>query len=276
MQEGFWIFAAVVLLSFTVGAFSGFGSVIIALAVASHFFPIEVMVPRLVALNVVLNGYLSIAHRGHVAWHVLLKELLPWMMVGCAIGVAASSFITGPLLEGLFGVLVVLLAASELYRLYKNRPRPPAPRTQPFFVFLGGLVQGIYASGGPLVVYTLAKTSLDRFAMRSTLAVMWLVMNMALFVVFLINGRLNLGVLAEVLWLVPIVVIATVIGELLSARVNERVFRFVLFSLLLVSGGEKCTSLSSATVRSSTAPEARAAKAMSRSMAKRSVRSATA
>ncbi len=274
MQEGFWIFATVVLISFTAGAFSGFGSVIIALAIASHFFPIEMMVPRLVALNVVLNGYLSLAHRGHVAWRVLYRELLPWMALGCAVGVAVSSFIVGPLLEGLFGVLVVALASSELFRLYKNRPRVPVAKTQPIFVLGAGLIQGIYASGGPLLVYTLSRTALDRFALRSTLAVLWLVMNVALFVVFWMNGRLDVQVLSETLWLVPIVVIATVIGELLTSKVNERSFRLVLFSLLLVSGGEKCTSLSSVTVRSSTAPEPRAEKATWRSMPEKSAKSA--
>jgi uncharacterized membrane protein YfcA len=231
------LFALVVLVAFVSGAMSGFGSVIISLTLAAALYPIEWMVPRLVLLNVFLNGYLVFAHRGHVAWRMLLVRLVPVMGLGAAVGVVVSSYLHGPLLKRGFGVLVVLLSAVELWRLYKRTTPKLGNAASHGFVFGAGVLHGIYATGGPMLVYALGRTKLDRTTFRTTLAMIWFVLNVALVVVFYANGRLHVAATIETAWLLPSVVLATVIGEYLHRRVDERNFRIVLFSLLFFAGG---------------------------------------
>lgn len=229
------IFGLVVLCSFVSGAMAGFGSVIIALTLASHFYSIEWMVPRLVALNVFLNGYLVFAHRGHVAWRMLLTRLIPIMGLGAGVGVLVQAQLAGPTLKTIFGALVVVLSAVELYRLKTNTP-PAVGGANRAFVFGAGVMHGIYASGGPMLVYALGKAGLDRTTFRSTLAMVWLAMNVALTTVFVLDGRLDGAAAIDVAWLLVPVFFATVVGELLHRRVDERGFRIVLFCLLFVAG----------------------------------------
>lgn len=230
------LFALVVLVAFVSGAMSGFGSVIISLTLAASLYPIEWMVPRLVLLNVFLNGYLVLAHRGNVAWRLLLRRLVPVMGLGAGVGVFVSSYIGGPMLKRGFGVLVVILSAVELYRLYKKTTPKLGDAASHGFVFGAGILHGIYATGGPMLVYAMGRTSLDRTTFRTTLAMIWLVLNVGLVTVFYANGRLDVAATIETAWLLPSVVFATVIGEFLHRRVNERSFRVVLFLLLFAAG----------------------------------------
>ncbi len=220
------IFGAVVLCSFVSGAMAGFGSVIIALTLAGQFYSIEWMVPRLVALNVLLNGYLVLVHRGHIAWRLLLTRVLWVMGAGAGVGVLVEAQLAGSTLKTAFGVLVVALSSIELYRMWsKAEPAKKGGASLPF-VFGAGIMHGIYASGGPMLVS----------AFRSTLAMIWLAMNVALTVVFVLDGRLDGPAAVDVAWLTIPVVVAIAIGEVLHRRVNERGFRIVLFSLLFVAG----------------------------------------
>lgn len=232
------VFALVVLVAFVSGAMAGFGSVIIALTLAGQFYSIEWMVPRLVALNVLLNGYLVIAHRGHVAWRLLLTRLIWVMGAGAGLGVLVQARLEGSTLKTAFGALVVVLSSLELYRLFAKRDEPgesTGGASLPF-VFGAGIMHGIYASGGPMLVYALGRSGLARTAFRSTLAMIWLAMNVGLTVVFLLDGRLDGQALTEVGWLTIPVVAATAIGEVLHHRVDERGFRIVLFCLLFAAG----------------------------------------
>lgn len=229
------IFGVAVLVAFVSGAMAGFGSVIIALTIAGQFHSIEWMVPRLVALNVLLNGYLVIAHRGHIAWRLLLTRVLWVMGAGASVGVLVQAQLAGSTLKTMFGVLVVALSSIELYRMWSKSTPATGGASLPF-VFGAGIMHGIYASGGPLLVYALGRSDLHRTALRSTLAMIWLSMNIALSIVYVLDGRLDRTAAVEVLWLVVPVAIAIPIGELLHRRVDERGFRIVLFCLLLAAG----------------------------------------
>ena len=94
MDDSFLWLAGFVLLSFTTQAMSGFGSVIIAVTLGSRFYPIEVLLPVVVPLDVLINAYIVTRTRAHVDRAVLFREIVPFMAVG--LGSVSESLDSSP------------------------------------------------------------------------------------------------------------------------------------------------------------------------------------
>lgn len=232
--------AALVLVSFTSAALAGFGGVVIAMTLAAQLKPLDWLLPRLVALNLILVVYLVIRHRAHVDRRALGRQILPFMAVGTALGFLGAGLIPGTVAKMIFGAFVVAVSARELANQLgwlTFNPRPLSPARRAAWTLLAGIIHGVFASGGPLLVYILSRSSLPKATFRATLAAVWLILNSALMVGFVLDGRMSARCLQDILLLLPILIVATALGEWGHHRIDERRFRVVTFSLLLVAGG---------------------------------------
>ena len=101
-------------------------------------------------------------------------------------------------------------------------------------MLVAGVSHGLFASGGPLLVYALIGTSLDKARFRASLILVWFSLNSVLTLVFLWQGRLQpqAGLLLAYLPLIPL---GVVLGEWLHHRVNEAAFRLWIYRLLIVA-----------------------------------------
>ncbi len=233
-----WL-AVVVLLAFTTEATAGFGASIISLTLGSLFLPIETLLPIVVPLDVALALYIVLRHRGHIAWRFLLTRVLPLMLTGGGAGYAVSSRLGGPVMKQIFGALVVALSAMELWRLARAGRKDTQPLPAPvsvIVIFAAGIVHGIYATGGPLLVYSIGRSNLGKSELRSTLAMVWLILNAALSTTYLVGGRITGDTVESIGLMVPVLVVAIAIGELLHSRIPDRPFRALVFTLLLGAG----------------------------------------
>ncbi|TVP92039.1 MAG: sulfite exporter TauE/SafE family protein [Pseudomonadaceae bacterium] len=232
-----WLLLALfILLAYTVEAITGFGSLVIALSLGALLLPISELMPVLVPLNICLSGYLAWRHRQHIHWPTLLKLILPLMLAGTLIGYALRPWLGDQLLQLLFGALVLWFASRELWRMARNLIAAQHPAWLSRSLTLGaGLTHGLFASGGPLLVYALAGTTLDKSKMRATLLCVWFSLNSSLTLLFLFDGSL-LPSLHKVVWYLPILVIGVWAGEILHHRLNEQRFRQFVYALLVVTG----------------------------------------
>ena len=229
------LLAPVVFLSFTIQAMTGFGSIIIAVTLASLFLPIKAVLPVLVLLDFLLNSFILYRYFKFIDFSILLKKILPAMSVGFVIGQIIFNTV-GAESKRLFGAVVVSLALFELYNFYKKKEKPLSTLTALIFLFIAGIVHGIYASSGPLVVYVIGKLGIDRTTFRSTLDGLWVLMDILLIISYLVTGIFNLTTLTQAGYLLIVVIIGLILGEFLHHRVNERTFRGVVYYLLLFTG----------------------------------------
>ncbi len=238
MEPAFIAVAAVVFLSYTTQAMTGFGSTVIALTLGAHFFPLEKLLPILIALNLPQCAYMVAKHRAHVDRELLLKGILPWMGLGLLAGIGVSGMIQGTLMKKLLGGLVAASAVWELARLLggKEHQAPlPAPQFRAWLT-AAGVVHGVYASGGPLLTYALSRLKRDKAVFRSTLMSVWLLLNVVLQVSMMAQGRWTAEVGRGVLLLLPLLPLGIFCGEWLHQRVPEKGFRYAIQSLLVVAG----------------------------------------
>ncbi len=227
----------IVLISFTSHTLSGFGSIIIAVTLGSNFYPIKTLLPILVPLDVAVNSYIVTRYHATVDRPFLLKNILPYMAVGFVAGVALFSFLNSTVLKLMFGLFVVIISARELFlAMRRSETGPLSSRVRAGYLMLGGFIQGIFASGGPPVVYAVSRSIRDKAVFRSTLSALWLTINTILIITYVIAHRLTKETITYSGLLLPAVLLGILMGELLHRYINEEHFRIVIFCILIVAG----------------------------------------
>ncbi|QKK04082.1 MAG: sulfite exporter TauE/SafE family protein [Pseudomonadota bacterium] len=101
--------------------------------------------------------------------------------------------------------------------------------------FAAGITHGLFASGGPLLVYALAGTRLDKGGLRATLVTVWFSLNAGLTVAFLVDGTL-VPALPKVAAYLPVLGTGYLLGEFLHHRLDERRFRQLVYVMLIATG----------------------------------------
>jgi uncharacterized membrane protein YfcA len=232
---GFIVFAA-----FGIEAAMGFGSTVLAVTLAAHLLPLEVLIPTMVSLNLVVSTYIVLRHRGDIAWRVLLARILPTVLFGMPAGMLLFGLGSQTSLKLGFGLFVAALAALELLRgtrgVEEKAPVPLSPAVGTIVLLGAGVVHGLYASGGPLVVYFSSRAIPQKGAFRATLSTLWLTLNLVLMGSFLVRGTYPGEALLDFAILLPALAAGILAGERLHGRIPQRAFRRIVFALLLAGG----------------------------------------
>ncbi len=238
INTGFLALAVIVLLAYITHVMAGFGSLILAITIGSNFYPIEFLLPVMVPLNVLVNSYIVTRHRTFIHKQVLFKQIFPLMLVGLLIGILLFNLVHGQILKKMFGIFVVGMSTMQLAGLRQTTMATPAlsPAKSRVFLLFGGVIQGLYASGGPLVVYVVSRLNLDKSVFRSTLSALWLILGCVLMISYVVTGRLSVGTLTFTGALAPLIIVGVFIGERLHTIINEKQFKIFVYMLLLIAG----------------------------------------
>ncbi len=227
------------LLASVVEATAGFGATIVTVTLAAQRMDVTEVLAMFLPVNLVMSLYLLTRYRALVEWRTLTRRVLPWMGAGLIVGLVSGSLAGQPALKALFAALVVVLASRELWVMRAGRTEDLSPISPPRAagaLLAAGVVHGLFATGGPLVVYVLGKTVAQKGHFRATLAALWTVLNSALILSYLRQGHIDASTLqTSALMLVPLL-IGGAIGEALHHRLPMRQFRLGVFALLMVGG----------------------------------------
>lgn len=238
------LLAVVVLLAFVVEATAGFGATIVTVTLASHFVPIEEVLAAFLPVNVLLSAYLTLRHWRAVDTRLLLGRVVAWMGPGMGIGIGLFALRGQGWIRTVFAAFVVVLASLELRRALRRGASgdggaPPALSAPVAAASLvgAGVVHGLFACGGPMLVYVVGRELADKARFRATLSAVWLLLNLVLLVTYAVSGTLDAGTLRASATMLVSLVVGLVVGEQLHRRLPERAFRIAVFALLLFAGG---------------------------------------
>lgn len=237
LHTGFLLLALIVLFSYTTQAITGFGSTVVALALGAQLYSIPELLPVLVALNIPLCLYFVVRHREKIESRLLWREILPWMSVGVAAGAALLYFLPMPALKPGLGLLIVFFSLREGLRLaQKKEARAMEPAVFRAWTAAAGVTHGLYASGGPLLVYAVSRKNLDTSAFRATMMSVWLFFNFFLLGLYIYKGTWTAETERAVMFLLPLIPAGVYAGELLHHRIPVRGFWILVQLVLLLSG----------------------------------------
>lgn len=234
--------ALIVFAAFTVEATAGFGSLMISLAIGTLIWPIAELLPVLVPTSLCLSLYLLFRYWRFADWKLLCRAVLPLMTAGMVLAIYVLPSASPELLRLLLGIVVTGAAVRGLWTLRASTIQEVRGVTiaSAIWMIIAGMVHGLIASGGPPLVYALEGVGLDKRAFRSTLSVVWFLLNCILIVRYVAAGSLALEQGKILVMLLPVVAMAILFGEVLHSRVSERVFRASVFSLLVGAGFLLC------------------------------------
>jgi uncharacterized membrane protein YfcA len=232
------ILSVVALSSYATEGAIGFGGTVLAAsiggaALATTIPLTTVLLPAFVPLNFVLSGYLLGRGVKTVAWRMLATEVAPAVGAGMAVGLALFHLPAKTAFALAFGVFVVGLALLQLARP-ADRPLPRP--LQLVLLGIGGVAHGLFGTGGPMIVYVVRRRLPDKLAFRSTLAVLWLVLNCALLANYASSGLYGRAT-AEAGGAIALAIVpGLVIGERIHHKLDAARFERLVWIVLLLAG----------------------------------------
>ncbi len=225
----------VITAAYTCAGALGFGANVLSVALGAHLLPIELILPAILPTTWGLSAWIAWHQRDQIAWRVLLREVLPLVLLGFPFGLFVFQTADTGVLPRLLGGIIAGLVLLELLRP-AAADRPPRKLFSRALLVGGGFVQGLFASGGPLVVYVLSRRDLSKGSFRASLCVLWVLLNSVLLVSYGSTGRLNGESLAVTAWAIIPLLVGRVLGQRLHTRLVGPAFQRAVQLVLLASG----------------------------------------
>lgn len=239
MQPGFILalFFLVVVVSHLLEGITGFGSTSLSIPFLSVLLGIEIAKPVLVLYTLFLCVYVLAHSFRDVDWKHL-AIIVGVAAIGLPIGLLLYNSLPKTTLFALLAVFMIAVSIRGLLLAFGLRTEKKASGQGLLFgaLFLGGLIQGAFASGGPLLILYATEKLPEKSRFRASMCMVWLVLDTVLIVQMLGAGQLGGDVWKTALLGCPFLVLGTVLGDLAHRRVSNALFTKLTYGILLVSG----------------------------------------
>jgi uncharacterized protein len=234
IMVGLVIFSASVMESIT-----GFGSGIIALPFLGVLIGIKTAVPMITVISIMFTIYMLITNYKKIAWKEYFT-IIGFAIIGMPFGMFAFSAFNEATLKLILGIFVILCAFRALLRIkYPKQIKNSRLNNvfQRLVLFSGGIIQGAFSTGGPLIVVYSADKLKDKSVFRATMSNVWLTLNTVLIIKNVIIGNImTKQVFTYVAAAFPFFIAGTIIGLYLHSKVSIKVFSLLINIVLLAAG----------------------------------------
>ncbi len=229
------ILMTIVFFAFVTETTVGFGSTILTVTLGANLVALNVLLPAFVPLNVLLSLWIILKYRSELDHEYIIRRILPSVAVGMALGMAIYRLGSPTALLLFFSCFVAVMAVYELFKEWRGAVvvEPLSGWQSMLLLGAGGVVHGLFGSGGPLIVYVASKQLVEKARFRATLAALWLVLNITLLINFQFAGDLTRESLKITLLLLPMLALGIVVGDRAHHILPQRLFRLVVWGLLL-------------------------------------------
>ncbi|MDO5293946.1 MAG: sulfite exporter TauE/SafE family protein [bacterium] len=227
------IFLIVLFGANVIQAITGFAGTVLAMPPSMYLLGMD-------NAKVVLNAMawisgLLIASSGFqkIRWKELMKMVV-FMLFGMAAGIAICSVVSSnSLLLTIYGVIIILVALKNIF--VKKTHELPA-WILILILLLAGIVHGMFVSGGALLVIYAVQVLKDKEEFRATVAPVWVVLNTFLMVSQYRQGLYTAQNIRLILVSILPLLVATWLGTKIAKKVPQKVFLYITYVLLLISG----------------------------------------
>ncbi|WP_026686080.1 TSUP family transporter [Azovibrio restrictus] len=219
-------------LAYGVFTLVGFGSALVASGPLAQVMPVARVIPLLALLDFSGSALRGFRARRAVAWGPFAR-LFPGMLLGQLLGVLLLSRLPGRLMALALGGFVIWQGIQGLRRAAAS---PWSGRPAFWHGLLGGVLGGLFGSGGFVYAAYLQRHLESREAFRATQAVLIGLSTAWRLLLCLVWGLLDLALLQTALLCLPAMALGVFLGHQVDLRLGrEQLFR-LLHGLLVVSG----------------------------------------
>ncbi|MCB1139074.1 MAG: sulfite exporter TauE/SafE family protein [Leptospiraceae bacterium] len=235
----------------TLAGITGFGGMVITLAAGSLFFALDQITAAALMANLLVSAYVLGSDLHHVNRPVIFRLIVPFMIPGVIAGIFLRELLVP--LPAMLGIFLILIVPYRFYRERKDvasgKSAEPdhrsmherghhAARSLAGRLWTGsaGFVQGWMNTGGPLLVYGLARAGLSPRSFRATLMAIWTVINTGIMIGHVFSGEFDWPQLKQMAFVIPTLPLFYGIGNSLHHRIPTRQFNSVIYGMLTVMG----------------------------------------
>lgn len=161
------------------------------------------------------------------------KKMLFLMLIGLIAGIWLSGVVAAGILLKIYAVFVIGVALKEMF--YKG-DLDFSDTVLIVVVLIAGLFQGLFVSGGPLLIIYVAKKLKEKNQIRGTLCFVWIFLNGYMMVSQFLTGQFTPHNITITLIGLPGVFLGVAVGNHLAKILSKEKFLKIVYILLVISG----------------------------------------
>lgn len=227
------IVVAVMFLYTFVGICAGFGGGLTAMPLITMVLPLKMAAPMSVMVGTATALYATWLSRKETDWKSALV-LIVFSLAGIPVGLYALSYLPDHIMKIGLGAFIILYSFYSLFI-----PRLPVYDKRwiaaPMGAVAGALGAAFSTNGPPVVMYGMLR-NLAPAAFRGTLNAFFTANNIAIIGGLATSGILTLSTVKLVIFCIPTMILGSLVGQYIHKRISVRVFRLMVFLLLIASG----------------------------------------
>lgn len=226
------LFLAAFLFGYTMQAITGFAGNIFSMPVGTRMLGLNSSVAILNTTGCIACTALAAQHRADINWRELAKITLT-MLPFIALGIWLDRIIPLDWLLKIYGAVILAVALKNLIQ----KGQRFLPEWALWLVLAGaGLIQGMFVSGGALLVIYAVQKIPDKLQFRATLSALWAILNFLYAAFAASQGYFTGDVWFMLACCIPLIVLGNIIGTRLSKYVSQQRFLTLTYALLVAIG----------------------------------------
>jgi len=222
--------------AFFIFGMSGFGSSIVAVPFLVQMYPLKVVVPLMVIIDICASLYVGRKSSSDANIQEL-KWLFPFSLMGMILGIILLIQAPSEPLLFILGVFAAINGVRVLIQRNVDLHNPISKWWAVPFGFFGGAFTALFATGGPIYVSYLGLRISNPKALRATMAFAIFMLTFLRLTLMLITGLiLSWQVIGLSIFLMPIAFLGIWTGTRVHAKLSNAAMRITYGSILLFAG----------------------------------------
>ena len=228
-----WMLAALV--GYFVKGVAGIGNTLVVTSAMSYTRTNAEITPVELLLCVPTNLAVTWVYRRHINWKLAIAPMC-MVLAGDVLGVLLLKNVDVTAMKAVFGVVLILLSAEQLWRELRGKPGKAAhPALMLALGVSAGVLCGMFGVGALLAAY-LSRVTTDDQTYKGTMSIIFTVENAFRVIAYSVTGLLTTASLINAAMLLPFMGLGLFLGIRLSSRMNARAMRIIIGVMLLISG----------------------------------------
>lgn len=218
---------------------TGFGATVVELPFISMLFGIKTAVVALSMVSLTLSLFVIIRYRKKINMHVY-KTIVFYTLIGMPVGMLAFAYLPERMLKIWLGVFIIFAAIREILIVFHKKISILNLKGWHYrvIIFVGGIIHGAFASGGPFLIVYAADRMTEKDEFRATMCSVWATLNTVLLIKYMFTGAfVPQTVLPVYLLALPFLIAGITAGFKLYKKVSEHTFSIIVCAVLAAAGG---------------------------------------
>lgn len=232
-MENLYLFIILALLAEILGTVGGFGSSMFFVPIAAYFLDFHTVLGVTALFHVSSNITKIYFFREGFNKKLIISLGIP-AVIFVIIGAVLSKFIDTTILEISLSAFLIVVSLGLMF--FKSLQVEPTLPNSIFGGAISGFIAGLLGTGGAVRGITLAAFSMKMEVFIATSAIIDLAIDSSRSVVYYFNGYIK----QEILYLIPILllcsIVGTFIGKKVLTRMSEKQFRSLVLILIFITG----------------------------------------